>query len=67
MKALSQTGYGYLIKGRFFKNPRLSDQQLEFYGISRYEYTQKLASTKGNHQVTSDKLKELNDLHDSLF
>ncbi|XP_067948472.1 uncharacterized protein [Watersipora subatra] len=67
MKTLAQTGYGYLIKGRFFKNPRLSHLQLVFYGVSSEEYYQKLLSTKGNHQVAPDKMKELNDLHRSLF
>ena len=67
MKTLAETGYGFVIKGRFFKNPRLSNLQLIFYGVSSEEYYQKLASTKGNHQVAPDKMKELNDLHSALF
>lgn len=67
MESLSNEGYGHAIRGRFFKNPKITDSQLHRYQIRRDEYWTKFLSNKGNFGGSVKALEIADALHTALY
>lgn len=67
MNLLVNAGYGHLINGRFFKNPKLNERQLKQYSIDPAMYADRLESTKLKYKIADSSAEKILNLHKSLF
>lgn len=67
MESLSNEGYGQVIKGRFYKNPNVTDTQLSGYHIQRRQFWMRYHSSKGNFGASVKMLNVAEDIHKALY